>query len=427
MSRGYDVEAVAGLSLRPVPPGTKGFAVAQRGPAPTGAGLAGASMFGAPLSFPVLTVRDSAVTHNIGVLSRFADASGVLLAPHAKTTMAPQLFARQLAAGSWGLTAATISQMVVYRQFGVARILLANELVDPDSIAWLAEELRSDPGFEAYCYVDSLEAVRLLDRVLTANPAGRRLNVLVELGYPGGRTGCRTVAGARTVAAAAAGTATLAVVGAAGYEGGLGHDRSAAVVTAVRDWCAELLGLLDQLADDGLLTGPGLVSAGGSAYPDVVAAAFGSRRAGVQAVIRSGSYITHDDGLYAELSPFTPVAGSPDVLQPALELWARVLSRPEPGLAILDLGRRDAGFDQALPNPRRVRSAAGSLRPATGLRVTQLNDQHAFVDVPPEFALEPGDLVGLGISHPCTTIDRWRHLVLVDDDDRVLDVLRTYF
>jgi len=300
-------------------------------------------------------------------------------------------------------------------------------LVDPDSIAWLAEELRSDPGFEAYCYVDSLEAVRLLDRVLTANPAGRRLNVLVELGYPGGRTGCRTVAGARTVAAAAAGTATLAVVGAAGYEGGLGHDRSAAVVTAVRDWCAELLGLLDQLADDGLLTGPGLVSAGGSAYPDVVAAAFGSRRAGVQAVIRSGSYITHDDGLYAELSPFTPVAGSPDVLQPALELWARVLSRPEPGLAILDLGRRDAGFDQALPNPRRVRSAAGSLRPATGLRVTQLNDQHAFVDVPPEFALEPGDLVGLGISHPCTTIDRWRHLVLVDDDDRVLDVLRTYF
>ena len=427
MSREYDAEAVAELSALEVPAGTKGFAVAQRGPGTTGAALAGASLFGGRLSFPLLTVLDPAVTHNIGVLARFAADAGVQLAPHAKTTMAPQLFARQLAAGSWGLTAATIAQTVVYRRFGVRRVVLANELVDPDSITWLAEELRSDPDFEFYCYVDSLEGVRLLDQGLTATPVGRRLNVLVELGYSGGRTGCRTIAEAREVAAAAAATTTLAVAGVSGYEGGLGHDRSESALSAVRDWCGQLLELLDRLADDAVLTGPGLVSAGGSAYPDVVADAFAARRPGVLAVLRSGSYITHDDGLYEELSPFTETAGRAEALQPALELWARVLSRPEPGLAILDLGRRDAGFDQALPNPRRVRSADGQIRPATGLRVSQLNDQHAYVEVPAEFALAPGDLVGLGISHPCTTMDRWRYLVLLDGEERVLDVLSTFF
>jgi D-serine deaminase-like pyridoxal phosphate-dependent protein len=433
MEPGYDVAAVSALSGLPVPPGSKGFTVSHVAGEMTGAGLAGsgATLFGGALNFPLLTLRDSAVAHNIDQLARFTADTGVQLAPHAKTTMAPQLFARQLAAGAWGLTAATIEQVMAYRRFGVRRVLLANELLDPAAIGWLAEELLADPAFEFCCYVDSLIGLELLDQVLAGVPgwvqAGRRLNVLVELGYPGGRTGCRTAQQARVVAAAAADTSALAVTGVAGYEGGLGHHRSADVLDAVESWCRQLLELLGALRADGVLSGPGLVTAGGSAFPDVVARVFAERPAGVIALLRSGSYITHDHGLYAGLSPFTEATGSAYTLRPALELWARVLSRPEPGLAVLALGRRDVGFDSGLPIPNLVRTLGGELLSADGFRVTQLNDQHGYLDVPAEHPLQPGDLVRLGISHPCTTLDRWRHLVLLDDDDRVLDVITTYF
>ncbi len=431
--RSHDQAAVTALSAAPIPFGTKGFSVLHAGPPDTGQALvaAGATLLGGRLSFPVLALRDSAVGQNVAALARFAADHGVELAPHAKTAMAPQLFARQLEAGAWGLTVATIDEVRVLRAFGVRRVLLANELLDAGAIAWLAAELLADEDFEFCCYVDSREGVLRLAEVLGANPAwtdaDRRFTVLVELGFDGGRTGCRSRAGAQAVAAAVAATSTLAVIGVAGYEGGLGGERTPEVLSRVEDWCRQLLDLLEQLRADGVLAGPGLVSAGGSAFPDAVAEVFGQRRGGVTALLRSGSYITHDEGLYAGLSPFTVAAGSDYPLRAALELWAQVLSRPEPGLAVLGVGRRDVGFDQGLPPVDQAQTGDGELYPAAELRITALNDQHAYLEVPPEHALKPGDLVRLGISHPCTTLDRWRYVVLLDDDDRVMDVVTTFF
>ena len=431
--RSHDQAAVAALSTAPIPFGTKGFSVVHGGPPVSGQALAaaGASLLSGQLSFPVLALRDSAVGQNVAALARFATDARVDLAPHAKTAMAPQLFARQLEAGAWGLTVATIDEVRVLRAFGVRRVLLANELLDAGAIAWLAAELLADEEFEFCCYVDSRDGVLLLAEVLAANTAwsnaGNRLKVLVELGFEGGRTGCRSLAGAQAVAAAVAATSTLAVVGVAGYEGGLGGERTAAVLTRVEAWCRPLRELLERLRADGVLTGPGLVSAGGSAFPDAVAEVFAERADGVTALLRSGSYITHDEGLYAQLSPFTVVAGSAYPLRAALELWAQVLSRPEPELAVLGVGRRDVGFDQGLPPVDQAQTGSGELYPAAELRITALNDQHAYLRLPPEHALKPGDLVRLGISHPCTTLDRWRYVVLLDDDDRVLDVVTTYF
>jgi D-serine dehydratase len=408
----HDAAAVRDLSAQPIPVGSKGFTVRHGGPPISGETLAaaGATLFGGRLSFPVLILRDGAVTHNIDSLARFTTAHGLELAPHAKTAMAPQLFARQLDAGAWGLTVATIDQVRVLREFGVRRVLLANELLDAGAAVWLAEELLADPSFEFCCYVDSLAGVRLLEQALSTVPSwmatGRRLNVLVELGFTGGRTGVRSLDAGRQVARAVAATSTVAVIGVAGYEGGLGATRFAGVLDRVETWCRSLLELLELLRADGVLSGPGLVTAGGSSFPDVVTRVFADRPAGVTAVLRSGSYLTHDEGLYARLSPFTAPAGSDYRLRPALELWAQVLSRPEPGLAVLGAGRRDIGFDQGMP-------------PA--------DDQHAYLELPEDHPLKPGDLVQLGISHPCTTLDHWRYVVLLDDGDRVLDVVSTFF
>jgi D-serine dehydratase len=436
----FDRRAVEALSAVPIPRSAKGFGGLPADRVTTAHDLImrKARIFDGTFTFPLLTLRESAVAHNVAQLARFCDDSGVALAPHAKTTMAPQLFAGQLTAGAWGLTVATVGQAQRCREFGVRRLMMANELVDPAGISWLAGELVRDHEFDFCCYVDSLEGVRLLDSALRrtqlhdAKQPSPRLGVLVELGYPGGRTGCRRLADAIEVARAANSTQTLSVVGVAGYEGGIAHGRGALELEAVEGFCRRLVDLADQLVASGIMETEPVISAGGSAYPDVVARILGAAADRATVVLRSGCYVTHDDGEYARVSPFTQASGSPYALTAALELWTQVLSLPEPRLALLGAGRRDVGFDQGFPVPRAHRDAAGTVRQLTGsardaMRVTQLNDQHAYLELPNESGLAVGDLLSLGVSHPCTTLDRWRHVVQVDDDDLVTDVVFTHF
>ena len=430
----YDRAAVAGLSLEAISRTAKGFGGLAGATTARELTAGGASIFGGAFTFPLLTIRESAVAHNVAQLARFCADQGVELAPHAKTTMAPQLFARQLDAGAWGLTVATVGQAQICREFGVRRLLVANELVDPAGIRWLAGELDRDPGFEVSCYVDSVPGVGLLDAALRstrqAGPAGapRRLSVLVELGFTGGRTGARSVDEALLVARTAASSATLTVVGVAGYEGGLAQARDQEGRAAVAAFCAQLLDVTRSLVAEGIIVGRPVVTAGGSAFPDLVSGGLtGAGSEGVTVVLRSGCYVTHDDGEYARVSPFTTAAASPYALTAALELWAPVLSRPEPGLALLGAGRRDLGFDQGFAPPRTHRRADGTLASAEGMQVTRLDDQHAYLAVPESSDLAVGDLVSLGISHPCTTLDRWSHVVQVDDRGIVTDVVLTYF
>ena len=94
-----------------------------------------------------------------------------------------------------------MAQARVMREAGVRRIVLANQLTDPSSIRWLAAQL-DDPDFTPVCLVDSIDGVRLLDAHLAATGVEGTLQVLVELGHGGGRTGARSVSEAVRVATA---------------------------------------------------------------------------------------------------------------------------------------------------------------------------------------------------------------------------------
>jgi D-serine dehydratase len=421
-------ERLRALRERPVEPTEKGFGLLASGldgPAPAGLAGSAPTLYEAGFSYPVLTLRESALAGNLAAMAAYCAGARVELAPHGKTAMSPELAARQLASGAWGITVATIGQLRAYRAFGFPRLLLANELVDETGIAWLAGELAADPGFSAYCYVDSTDGVAILDRVLTARPAGRRLPVLVEIGF--GRTGCRTDDQALAVAKAAAATSTLAVAGVAGYEGSIGGDPREQAPGPVTSFCRRLANLAAVMAGEGEF----IVTAGGSVYFDVVVreltAGGSGLPAGMTVVLRSGGYLFHDHGFYQRVTPAARgVAGAP-VLRPALELWAQVVSRPEPALALLSAGRRDVGFDAGLPVPLRARRRDGGAAALAGAEVTGLNDQHAYLQVDPGTALAPGDLVCLGISHPCTTLDKWRVIPVLDEEDRVVDVVHTFF
>lgn len=417
----YDGRRVAELAARPVELGEKGWPATAEGRRPRELAGAGLRVLDGDLPLPALVLRHEAVRQNIDVMHAYCADAGVALAPHGKTTMAPQLFARQLDHGAWGLTAATPAHLRVYRHIGVKRIVYANELVEPAVIDWLSAALDGDDALEVLSLVDSVEGVDRLQRRLARTGARRPLRVLAELGMHGARTGARSVEQALAVAGAAARADRLVLTGVEGFEG-LAPSGAAADA-----FLADVALLAARIEQEGLIDpgqGAALVTAGGSIHFDRVVERFRGR----PLILRSGCYVTHDDGVYERESPLAgPVVERRPRLVNALELWSVVLSRPEPGLVVTSMGKRDVGFDLSLPSPT-LACSPGAARPrAMSGRVLALSDQHAHVEIDPGDPLAVGDLVGATISHPCTTLDRWRLIPVIDDDYRVVDGLRTFF
>ncbi|MDO0935961.1 amino acid deaminase [Streptomyces sp. DG2A-72] len=383
------------------------------------------NLFTGGFATPVLALSAERLEHNLALMESYTIRHGLAFAPHGKTSMAPQLFHRQIEHGAWGITLAVPHQVRVARAFGIQRIFLANEVVDPAALRWIAAELASDPDFRFSCYVDSVRGVEQMDAVLRG--AERPLDVVVELAAgEGTRTGARTDAECAAVADAVAATRTLRLVGVAGYEG----EVPRADPERVRAWLRRLVALAVDFDKAGRFTGPDeiVVSAGGSAWFDAVADVFAEipeLGGPVLKLLRSGAYVSHDDGHYRKLTPFTRVPEE-GALEPAFRLWAQVVSRPSPEQAFANAGKRDAAYDLDLPFAQVVRRD-GTEHPATGIEVTSLSDQHAWLRTAPEADLEVGDWLGMGLSHPCTSFDKWQLIPVAEADGTVVDYIRTFF
>ncbi|MFD8251364.1 amino acid deaminase [Streptomyces werraensis] len=383
------------------------------------------NLFTEGFTTPVLALSAERLEHNLAALETYAERHGLAFAPHGKTSMAPQLFHRQIERGAWGITLAVPHQVRVAREFGIERVFLANELVDAAALRWIAAEQDADPAFRFVCYVDSVRGVELMDAALAG--ASRPVDVVVELAAgAGARTGVRTEAECAVVADAVAAARTLRLVGVAGYEG----EVPRADPERVRAWLRRLVALAVDLDKAGRFAGLDeiVVSAGGSAWFDAVADVFAEvpeLSAPVLKLLRSGAYVSHDDGHYERLTPFNRVPGEGG-LEPAFRLWTQVVSRPSAEQAFTNAGKRDAAYDLDLPVARVVRRD-GVERPATGIEVTGLSDQHAWLRTSSEADLEVGDWVGFGLSHPCTSFDKWVLIPVAEADGTVVDYIRTFF
>jgi D-serine dehydratase len=378
---------------------------------------------------PAALLKQTALRRNLAIMAQFCRDARVALAPHIKTHMSPELMELQLSAGAWGATVAVPHQLEVVLAAGARRVIVANEITDPRALAWIAGATAGDPGLEIYWYVDSLAGVRLAEQAFSRPGAAGR--VVLEMGHARGRTGVRTPSGALQIAQAVCESPVLDLAGIAGYEGTVGHDRHPATLARVDGFLRLMRDVAQRCHDDGLLPRGALITAGGSAYFDQVTRQFGDLRDryGDVIVLRSGSYLTHDSDLYEGLSPDNSPGWAHGDFSPAIEIWGRVVSRPEAGRAFLNVGRRDVAFDAGLPVPLWVHRNGDAMPQAAprDLTVSELSDQHAWLSVPSGLALGPGDLVGLGISHPCTTFDKWRLLYLVNDSYDVVGAVTTHF
>ena len=427
---------------------TKGLPLADRSIRLGDVGRQGWNVARGDMMLPLLVLRDSHLRNNLEVMKRFAQHHGVSLAPHGKSTFCPQLYRDQMQiGGSWGITAATVSQATLVAASGVDNILIANEVVGRANVEQLVALRHAWPKASIYHLVDSIGA---MDQLATHGgpklEPGERFTVLLEVGFPGGRAGVRTREdGIAMVRALAERREQFDFVGIECYEGLVSAETPEATI-------AEVDRLLDLAAElyfhayrNGAFGGRAetILTAGGSAYYDRVVERFreAQKVPGTRIVLRGGSCLTYDHGIYQQRLAELDARGGLDMphgrakaletFTPALELWAAVASMQDRGIAVMSMGIRDLPYDLGYPVALRQYRDGKLLRElrAAGApyQVTKSNDQHCYMTYPDGADLAVGDLVAFGISHPCTTFDKWNVLYRVDDAFNVTAAIRTFF
>jgi D-serine deaminase-like pyridoxal phosphate-dependent protein len=410
-------------------PLNKGIGLLEHGLALDDVPKLGWNLLNEDLSLPTAVISAEKLAHNLKWMQAFAAAYGVKLAPHGKTTMAPRLFQRQIDAGTWGITLATAQQSRVAYEHGIRRVLMANQLVGKQNMATVAQMLE-DADFEFYCLIDSAENTNQLGTFFRER--GLRLNVLLELGVEGGRTGVRNREQLNALLEALSHwSKTLVLSGLEIYEGVLNDER------AIRSYLHQALDRARELVRGGRFQrDPVILSGAGSSWYDVVADLFGSADVGAptEVLLRPGCYITHDVGAYRTaqeriLSQNLVAQQMQPALQPALQIWAYVQSIPEGECAIIGMGKRDVAFDAGLPTPALHYRPGWSepVAPPADWKLIRIMDQHAFLQINSGDDIHVGDMVVFDISHPCLTFDKWRYLSIVDSSYRVIDTVEMFF
>ncbi len=386
------------------------------------------------MNFPVATISKSEVMHNICWMQDFSEHYQVNLAPHGKTTMLPALFSMQLKAGAWGMTLATVEQVLTAYQHGVKRILMANQLVGRRAIELISECLQ-DPEFTFYCLVDSVACAEQLSEHLSAT--GQTIKVLLEVGVEGGRAGCRSESQAQELADAITRIENITLCGVEFYEGMLANPGP----ERIADFVDNVITLTGKLYQKGYFEEHfPIISGAGSAWYDIVAEVFSKRNqpSWFIPVIRPGCYVTHDQGIYQHAQDLIDVrnqyavSNQPSLIS-CLEVWAYVLSVPEPGKAIVGLGKRNCAYDAGLPKavkwlpqPHKD-SGSKSVCSIDAIHTHKIMDQHCIVSFQQHLPIQVGDVLGFTTSHPCLTLDKWRNVLLVDSNYRVEQIMNTYF
>ncbi|PTO92303.1 amino acid deaminase [Vibrio splendidus] len=380
------------------------------------------------ISLPVAIIKQSALTNNLNWMQSFADHHQVKLSPHGKTSMTPDFFRQQLENGAWGITVATPAQAEVAAMAGAKRIIMANQLVGKTNMA-IIEQLINEFDVDFYCCVDSSVNMQQLNQYF-ANTK-QTLKVLIEFGVPGGRCGCRSPQEVLELAQTIQDTPALSLAGIEVYEGVIHGDNAE---QDIRTFLNQALTSVESLASDGLITGQPIITGAGSAWYDVVAECL-ANLTDYLAIIRPGCYAIHDTGIYLDAQ--SKVLQRAQVnqgyacelggdLESALEVWAYVISRPEPTKLVVGLGKRDVAFDAGLPIAERG-YRNGEAISVKGLTSTAVMDQHTFVETDGSSEIEVGDMIAFSTSHPCLTFDKWRYIAISDDEHQVTKWVETCF
>lgn len=392
------------------------------------------------MALPLISLDRQAFAGNAALMMAYVRSHGAEISPHAKTPMSTVLSDALVTAGAWGSTVADIRQAAVLLKAGQRRLILANEIGGAAAARRLAALLSGYPDAELHIFVDSVELAEALSAAWRERGDLPPLGLMLEFGV--GRAGLRSADAAEAIldTILAAETPAFRLTGIAAYEGAAATAdaqetrlRIDALMAMTSDFLPKLRG---RIGNDR----PLLVTAGGSVFFDIVVARLSASVAADPAcrlVLRSGAIFFHDHGIYERGLAGLDARGGFRIggetvsaaagFRPALRVWAEVLSRPEPQLAISGMGMRDVAMDQGLPRPLALYRNGAHFADLTGAEVLRLNDQHAFLALPDDSDVSVGDVIEFGISHPCTCLDRHAILYGLDPDHSVTAAYLTSF
>ncbi|QIQ21734.1 amino acid deaminase [Zophobihabitans entericus] len=383
---------------------------------------------------PVVVIKEQILDNNIRWMQDYTNACQVSLAPHGKTTMTPAIFKKQLQAGAWGIGVGTAYQAKIAIESGITNIIMANQLIGKANMLFVSK-LKQQSNTKIFCCVDNKGNALQLSTHFAAQE--QTMNVLLELGIEGGRCGCRSESEAIELAKYIHSLPGLKLSGVEFYEGVIHSQNELTDIDKINGFLTRVINTSNNLiklnlfpdSEEVILTGAG------SVWYDLVCQQMQQANLGqnIRYVIRPGCYVTQDKGVYqqshnalknrSELA--CHIQGD---LASAMELCAFVQSMPEPDLAIIGFGKRDAAFDEGLPQPIAHYRHGQAMPFVTGTMKTQnIMDQHAMLHYSKDVDLQVGDILIFGTSHPCITFDKWRQLYFVDGQYNVLEAVETYF
>ncbi|MBV9605646.1 MAG: alanine racemase [Solirubrobacterales bacterium] len=322
---------------------------------------------------PALLLDLDVARRNIAAMAARFEGLPAGLRPHIKVHKCVELSRMTVEAGAIGVACATAWEAEVMARGGIADVLVANQVVQPDKVAVVAELAREHRITVA---VDDVRNVEQLSRA--AEEAGSSLELLIEIDVGMGRCGVRTVSDLVPIADRIAALPHVSLRGIQAYEGHCMlepdpekrvRDASAANALAIEG--ADLLIAHGHPVAD--------ISAGGTGTYFIAGA--NPRITEVQA----GSYSLLDR-FHGDLVP-----GGFEV---AMTVLGTVISR-QGDTVVLDCGRKAVGIDFVTP-------------PLVGYPEAEIRyyaEEHCLADFPGPPPLDLGDRAEVVAGYGPTTVN----------------------
>ena len=340
------------------------------------------------LDTPTLLLDRAASDRNLAKMALFFANRPSKLRPHFKNHKCVTLAKRQLAAGAAGMTCAKLGEAEVLVDNGITNVLIANQVVGAVKVNRLVQLALRAKVAVAVDHIDQAQAISQ-----AAAAAGATVHLLIEVDIGMGRCGLAPGETVLTLAKQIQSLPGVQFGGIQAYEGHLvnviDRDQRRTQAIAAMQMAVDTRRMLEQAG----ITVP-CISGCSSATYDCTGALDGVDE------IQAGTYATMDRQ-YFRLAPEFEIA---------MSILVRVISRPAPGKAVLDVGVKGAGAEFGVPG---IRDYPNVVVPFF------LAEEHVVINESPEWPI--GHALHLIPSHACTTCNLYREMV-IHENGRVVDV-----
>jgi D-serine deaminase-like pyridoxal phosphate-dependent protein len=339
----------------------------------------------------LLLYRDLIVANLRRALDMVGDPAR--LRPHVKTHKMAEIVRMALREGVLRHKCATLKEAEMLADCGAPDVLIAYQMVGPNCVR-LAELVQRFPRTEFKSVVDDPDAAHALSAVMQGR--GLRLRVLLDLDLGMHRTGIAPGERAVALYGLVAQLPGLEAGGLHAYDGDNRAGDPAEREVASKQNLAAVRELRATLERRGLAV-PLVVVGGTPPFP------FYARQPDVEA--SPGTFVLHDGGYGATL---------PDLgFRPAALLLTRVISRPLPHLATIDLGSKAIAADPP--------GARGAVLNLPGVHVRGQSEEHWVLELtdPTTHGVPVGHTLYVCPTHVCPTVALHREAYVVANGEVV--------